>query len=342
MSVMRNMLLIMPFLLVAWFEWVRSIQQQQRDKPRTSLMQRDAERARAALGRRIARRQRQMQEVATAGADAQGSAQSAATPQLAVHPVEATSAVQKPATTTTTCPASRKPYHTVLTATAQVYQQWQCRVMYYRWKKIRDADPAGACTEMTGFTRLVARGDAAPDGLEGEIPSYFVKEYTQRDYARFHGYRVINRPYSVVQFLASDYYRERVREEYLFIAETDHILTQPLPNKARLGSPMAYIFNYMGPNPAHQGIIQKAWPEGGASGYRNVQSIGPSPVVIHRQDLGRLAKHWEETAVHLKTDPEADQRLGWVIEMWGYAIAAAKIGLVHHCLLYTSPSPRDS
>ena len=28
MSVMRNMLLIIPFLLVAWFEWVRSLQQQ--------------------------------------------------------------------------------------------------------------------------------------------------------------------------------------------------------------------------------------------------------------------------------------------------------------------------
>lgn len=35
----------------------------------------------------------------------------------------------------------------------------------------------------------------------------------------------------------------------------------------------------MGPNPAHQGIIQRVWPEGGASAYKRVQSIGPSPVV---------------------------------------------------------------
>jgi len=60
-----------------------------------------------------------------------------------------------------------------------------------------------------------------------------------------------------------------------------------------------------------------------------VQSIGPSPVVIHRKDLEAIAKTWEETSVSLKTEPEADSRLGWVIEMWGYAIAAAKIGLRH-------------
>ena len=200
--------------------------------------------------------------------------------------------------------------------------------MYWHWKKQRDADPAGACTELTGFTRLVAHGDGTPDGLEKEIPSHFVKEYSGRDLARFHGYRVINRPYSVVQFLQTDAWKA-IKEDYLYIAETDHILTQPLPNRALLGSPMAYIFNYMGPNPAHASIIQRAWPEGGGTGWRKVQSIGPSPVVIHRRDLERIANPWEQTAVGLKVDREADSRLGWVIEMWGYAIAAAKIGLKH-------------
>jgi len=92
---------------------------------------------------------------------------------------------------------------------------------------------------------------------------------------------------------------------------------------------MAYIFNYMGPNAAHASIIHKAWPEGGRTGYQRVQSIGPSPVVIHRRDLEKVAAPWEATSVALKTDGEADGRLGWVIEMWGYAIAAAKIGLKH-------------
>ena len=85
----------------------------------------------------------------------------------------------------------------------------------------------------------------------------------------------------------------------------------------------------MGPNPAHAGIIKNAWPEGGSDGWRKVQSIGPSPVVIHKDDLERVAAPWNDISVALKTNPEADSRLGWVIEMWGYAIAAAKVGLKH-------------
>ena len=320
LSIPRWVLLV-PFACIAYIHWVRSIAVQRQIRPVTTIEQRDFHRARTATMRITRRRAR--------------AASAAAMQQPRTTQQQQQTAQQQPAAAGAialgrrSCPASRKPYHTLLTATAQVYQQWQCRVMYYHWKKQRDLDPAGECTELTGFTRLVAHQDGNPDGLEREIPSFFVKEYSQRDYVRFRGYRVINRPYSVVQFLKSEYYRSQVREDYIYIAETDHILTQPLPNKASLGSPMAYIFNYMGPNPAHSSIIARAWPEGGSTGYQRVQSIGPSPVVIHRKDLERMATPWEETAVALKTDDAADQRLGWVIEMWGYAIAAAKIGLKH-------------
>lgn len=65
------------------------------------------------------------------------------------------------------CPASRKPFHVVLTATADNYQSWQCRIMYHHWQRVRDSDPAGRCTELTGFTRLVASPGHRLAGLEG-------------------------------------------------------------------------------------------------------------------------------------------------------------------------------
>ena len=220
MALLRNLLLLLPFVLVVWVHWVRSIRQQQRDKPRTSLVQRDGDRVRAAILRRQGRHGAQQPSGASHGVEptrrtARGAEQPSATARVDQQPLA--TAARKPAAAAqqppaTGCPASRKPFHTLLTATAQVYQQWQCRVMYYQWKKQRANDPAGACTEMTGFTRLVAHGDARPDGLENEIPSFFVKEYTQRDYARFRGYRVINRPYSVTQLLKSDYWKSQVRE----------------------------------------------------------------------------------------------------------------------------------
>eukprot|EP00908_Phaeocystis_cordata_P011790 Transcript_22745.p1 GENE.Transcript_22745~~Transcript_22745.p1 ORF type:complete len:563 (+),score=217.62 Transcript_22745:349-2037(+) len=244
------------------------------------------------------------------------------TPAVVATPAAST------ASPTAACAETRKPFHVLLTATAQTYQQWQCRVMYFHWRKQRDADPLGACTEMTGFTRLVASAGGRPDGLENEIPSAFVREYSGAEAAKFHGYRVVNRPYSVVQFLQTAAWKA-IPEKYVYIAETDHVLMHVLPNKATPGSPMAYVFNYMGPNPAHAGIIKNAWPEGGSDGWRKVQSIGPSPVVIHKDDLERVAAPWNDISVALKTNPEADSRLGWVIEMWGYAIAAAKVGLKH-------------
>jgi len=243
-------------------------------------------------------------------------------PRHAATPSERTPAAEA-------CAPARKPYHVLLTATSQVYQKWQCRVMYFHWKKQRANDPAGRCTEMTGFSRLVATPGGRPDGLEGEIPSIFVREYDGAQLSRFQGYRVINRPYSVVQLLEKADVWRSIAEEYIYIAETDHILMHPIPNSAKRGSPMAYVFNYMGPNPGYADIIRTAWPEGGAAGYRQVQSIGPSPVIIHRKDLEAIAKPWEETAVALKTNERANAALGWVIEMWGYSIAAAKIGLRH-------------
>jgi hypothetical protein len=90
-----------------------------------------------------------------------------------------------------------------------------------------------------------------PDGLEAEIPSHFTPEcgsadvslpslvgaltpllcgrYEPADISRFHGYRVINRPRSVTYFLKSARYAA-LQEEYLLVAETDHVLLQPLPN----------------------------------------------------------------------------------------------------------------
>jgi hypothetical protein len=48
------------------------------------------------------------------------------------------------------CPATRKPYHTLLTGQGTIYNGWQSRIMYYHWKKVSKRD--GPCTEMTGFT----------------------------------------------------------------------------------------------------------------------------------------------------------------------------------------------
>lgn len=58
-----------------------------------------------------------------------------------------------------------------------------------------------------------------------------------------------------------------------------------------------------------------------------VQPVGPSPALMHVNSLKRLTPLWLNLSVELKADPEADAAFGWVLEMWGYSLACANLGI---------------
>ena len=62
----------------------------------------------------------------------------------------------------------RRPFHLALTATDAPYSKWQCRIMYYWYSKMKEAEGS----EMGGFTRVLHSG--SPDELMGEIPTFVV------------------------------------------------------------------------------------------------------------------------------------------------------------------------
>lgn len=59
-------------------------------------------------------------------------------------------------------------FHVVLTATDAPYSKWQCRIMYYWYKKAKDLPGS----DMGGFTRVLHSGN--PDNLMDEIPTMVV------------------------------------------------------------------------------------------------------------------------------------------------------------------------
>jgi len=222
------------------------------------------------------------------------------------------------------CP-DRKPYHTILTATGSTYQQWQSRIMYHHWKK--QAAAGGPCSDMVGFTRLCATHDARPDGLEGEIPSIFTKELSGQFLAAHMGFGVLNRPNSVTQLFETHGLLSQIASKYVLILETDHVIMNPIPNKATPTSPMAYVFGYMTAQPSQDYVIKKYWPEGG---YAQLQPVGPSPVLIHLDQLRLVYKRWAEISYEMRSNTDAERVIqGWVQEMWGYSIAAASLGIRH-------------
>lgn len=52
-----------------------------------------------------------------------------------------------------------------------------------------------------------------------------------------------------------------VGQDYIFIAETDHVLFQDIPNLATETMPAGYKFGYMQPNQGFDRIIKRVWPQ---------------------------------------------------------------------------------
>lgn len=59
-------------------------------------------------------------------------------------------------------------FHVALTATDAPYNKWQCRIMYFWYKKQKNLPGS----EMGGFTRILHSGN--PDNLMDEIPTVVV------------------------------------------------------------------------------------------------------------------------------------------------------------------------
>ena len=93
---------------------------------------------------------------------------------------------------------------------------------------------------------------------------------------------MLNRPHSVSLYIRKGGLRA-MAEEYVYIAETDHVLLKPLPNLAAEESAYGYGFWYMKSNVGVTKVLAALADEFPALRdlqYSQVQTIGPSPVII--------------------------------------------------------------
>ncbi|XP_015873647.3 hydroxyproline O-arabinosyltransferase PLENTY [Ziziphus jujuba] len=209
-----------------------------------------------------------------------------------------------------------KKYHVALTATDAPYSQWQCRIMYYWYKKMKDMPGS----DMGKFTRVLHSG--SPDNLMEEIPSFVVDPLPQ---GLDRGYIVLNRPWAFVQWLE----KATIEEEYILMAEPDHVFANPLPNLGYGDHPAGFPFFYIKPT-ENEKIIRKFYPKEKGP-VSDVDPIGNSPVIIKKSLLEDIAPTWVNVSLRMKDDEETDKAFGWVLEMYAYAVASALHG-VHHTL----------
>ncbi|XP_040993534.1 hydroxyproline O-arabinosyltransferase PLENTY-like [Juglans microcarpa x Juglans regia] len=199
-------------------------------------------------------------------------------------------------------------FHVALTATDASYSQWQCRIMHYWYKKVKEMPGS----DMGEFTRILHSG--SPDKLMEEIPTFVVDPLPE---GLDRGYVVLNRPWAFVQWLE----KAKIEEEYILMAEPDHIFVNPLPNLADGIQPAGFPFFYIKPA-EHEKIIRKFYPEENGP-VADIDPIGNSPVIIKKSSLEEIAPTWVNVSLRMKDDPETDKAFGWVLEMYAYAVASA-------------------
>ncbi|KAG2278492.1 hypothetical protein Bca52824_061047 [Brassica carinata] len=203
---------------------------------------------------------------------------------------------------TTTHEKNRRLFHTAVTASDSVYNTWQCRVMYYWFKKAKAS--AGPGSEMGGFTRILHNGK--PDKYMDEIPTFVAQPLPS---GMDQGYVVLNRPWAFVQWLQ----QADIKEDYVLMSEPDHVIVKPIPNLAKDG------FGY-------EKVLRKYYPEERGP-VTNIDPIGNSPVIVGKEALKKIAPTWMNVSLAMKKDPEADKAFGWVLEMYAYAVSSALHGV---------------
>ncbi|KAG2242800.1 hypothetical protein Bca52824_095356 [Brassica carinata] len=191
-------------------------------------------------------------------------------------------------------------FHTAVTASDSVYNTWQCRVMYYWFKKAKAS--AGPGSEMGGFTRILHNGK--PDKYMDEIPTFVAQPLPS---GMDQGYVVLNRPWAFVQWLQ----QTDIKEDYVLMSEPDHIIVKPIPNLAKDGFGAAFPF----------------FTSNRRRPVTNIDPIGNSPVIVGKEALKKIAPTWMNVSLAMKKDPEADKAFGWVLEMYAYAVSSALHGV---------------
>ncbi|KAL6980236.1 Hydroxyproline O-arabinosyltransferase 1 [Sarracenia purpurea var. burkii] len=207
----------------------------------------------------------------------------------------------------------RRLFHTAVTASDSVYNTWQCRIMYYWFKKFKEGSPG---SEMGGFTRILHSGK--PDRFVDEIPTFVAQPLPA---GMDQGYIVLNRPWAFVQWLQ----QADIKEDYILMAEPDHIIVKPIPNLSRDGLGVAFPFFYIEPK-KYESVLRKFFPEDKGP-ITNIDPIGNSPVIVGKESLKKIAPTWMNVSLAMKKDPEADKKFGWVLEMYAYAVASALHGV---------------
>jgi hypothetical protein len=203
--------------------------------------------------------------------------------------------------------STKRQVHTVFSADGSIYQRWQADLLAHSHRKVRQPGP---------LTRLLST-DGPPSLFAGttfQTESYSTHPLTG-DYFPC---------YNKVVALKAWLEEAPPTEEVVLLLDPDCIFLEPVEELVSRGEPIAHPISYLDPFHARNvGFVRKHCPTPDLA-----QALG-IPILIHRDDLALLCPRWLKKTEEIRNNPESREHAGWLAEMWGYAFAAAEIGLRH-------------
>uniref|UniRef100_A0A383W4V9 Apple domain-containing protein n=1 Tax=Tetradesmus obliquus TaxID=3088 RepID=A0A383W4V9_TETOB len=224
-------------------------------------------------------------------------------------------------------PADKKvrKFHIITTAQGDLVH-WQTRVHYYWYLKQKEECDKSPTCEMGGFTRLLHSG--TPDDLVDEIPT-FVAQPLPESVVPHEYYPVLNRPYALLQWVQ----QAKITEEYVMMSEPDHIFLRPLPNFMKKDDrPAAFPFFYIEPHKDENIPIIAKFVPGGSLSRSDAETIAPmgnSPTFLSMTQMKQVIPLWQNMSVAIFKDKEANEKWGWVQEMYAFTVSLFVIGVRH-------------
>ena len=198
--------------------------------------------------------------------------------------------------------------HTVFSIDDSSYLRWQAELLAYSHRTVAQPGPL----------TCVLSGDAGPRPVLERI--FYTRAWSPHPQTGDE-YPAYNKPGALMTWM-----REAPPEEAtILVLDPDTIFLRPLASTVERGRPIAHPYSYLDPtyNEENEAFVRKhcRQPE-------LVQSVG-IPILIHRDDLAALAPGWWAKTEAIRNDPHSRALVGWTAEMWGYAFAAAELGLRH-------------
>jgi hypothetical protein len=139
---------------------------------------------------------------------------------------------------------------------------------------------------------------------------------------------VLNKPGGIAEWASLD----GPGDETVLIVDPDSVFLRQVPDVGPIPNGEAYSeeHDYMGVDfPANKLVIDRHCKP---AFHADIQPVGIY-ILINRASLVELSRLWLQKSIEIGSDPicrEALAGTGWLSDMWGYAIAAAELGIRHH------------